>query len=272
MRNMVTILAIVGAFVIGLVFCGQSTAKIDPKTAFLVWLCDEGSGDTVKDYSGNGNDGVFVNDVKWVQGKTGKGLKFNGTNTRVVSSTANGVGKTAFTECLWVRFDDFTTENQFGYIVSQGTANPRYFYFSTWSSAGGLHNCIHAGTLDTAGNWGRGISTGRLFDTDTWYFVCAVIDTKAGAINVYVDGELKQSQGIATGDTPGTPTAIWVGGTPENYQWANGTLDDIAFFNVALSQEDIQSIMKNGISSALGLTAVKPSGKLPVTWAYIKAQ
>ena len=220
-------------------------------------------------FGGNGNDGEFVGGVTWVKGKYGSGLKFNGSSTKAISSTSNGVGKTAFTECLWVQFDNLSVENQFGYIGSSGTPNARYFYFSSWSSAGAPNDCLHCGTLDSGGNWGRGISTGRIFKTGQWYFVAGVIDTKAGFIKVYVDGALVQETGITPGDTPGTPKEIWVGATPENYQWLAGTADDIVFFNVALSEAELNSIMKNGISKGV---AVDPADKLPIAWARVKAQ
>jgi len=253
---------------LSLVLIGSSSAKIDPKTAFLVWRFEEGTGTTVKDISGNGNDGKFVKDVKWVNGKYGKGVQLDGKSTAIVSSTAKGVGKTAFTECLWIKFDNLAPENMFGYISCTGTASPRFFYFSTWSSAGAPNDAIHAGTLDTKGGWGRGIATGRIFKTGQWYFVAGTIDTKAGSIKVYVDGKIPAGGEVKIdpGDTPGTPKEIWVGASPENYPWIAGIIDDVAFFNVALSAEDINAIM------VAGITAVDSSGKLPTTWARIKAQ
>jgi hypothetical protein len=73
---------------------------------------------------------------------------------------------------------------------------------------------------------------------------------------------------ITPGDTPGTPSEIWVGGSPEAYQWLTGTIDDVGFFNVALTEDDINTIMNNGIKGA----AVQAQGKLPITWSTIKNQ
>jgi hypothetical protein len=41
-------------------------------------------------------------------------------------------------------------------------------------------------------------------------------------------------------------------------------------FNVALSEAEIQTIMKGGLQSVL--TAVEPADKLSTTWADIKTQ
>jgi hypothetical protein len=256
-------------FVIGLVFIGYSKA-LDPKTAFVIYTFEDGNGEKVKDLSGNGNDADFKgNNIQWVKGKNGGGLKLGGANNSLVCPTINGVGKTFFSECLWANFDDLTPENQFGYISCTQTANARYFYFSTWSSAGAPNDAIHCGTLDAAGAWGRGISTGRVFKKGQWYHVAGVIDTKVGTIRVYVDGSLVQEMVITPGDTPGTPAEIWVGGSPEAYQWLTGTIDDVGFFNVALTEDDINNIMNNGLAKGF---AVQAQGKLPITWATIKNQ
>lgn len=271
-KNFRLLLAVcISVFAISLVFVNISSAAVDLKTAFLIWTFSEGSGTTVKDMSGNGNDGKFQKDVKWVDSKNGKGVQFDGKTTAVVSSTAKGVGKAAFTECLWVKFSDLTPENQFGYISCTGTSNARYFYYSTWSSAGAPNDCIHCGTLDTKGAWGRGIATGRIFKKDIWYFVAGVIDTKAGAIRVYVDGKLAAGgeAKIDPGDVPGTPKEIWVGSSPENYAFIAGIVDDAAFFNVALSEADINDVMKSGFGST---TAVQAGGKVATEWGNIKTQ
>lgn len=261
-----TIIAVVFAFSL---VCTEQSKAFDLKTAFLIYTFEEGNGDTVKDQSGNGNDGKITGaSYKWVNGKNGGGLLLPGANHSIKSATVAGVGKTFFSECLWVTFLDLATEQQFGYISCTKTANARYFYFSSWSSAGAPNDALHCGTLDGGGAWGRGIATGRVFKTKQWYHVAGVIDTKNGFIRVYVDGKQVQELVIPTGDTPGTPSEIWVGGSSENYQWINGTIDDVVFFNVALTEADINSIMNNGIKGA----AVQAQGKLPITWANIKSK
>ncbi len=254
--------------IISLLFIGYTSA-LDMKTAFLIYTFEEGAGEKVKDVSGNGNDGIIKGaNAKWVKGKNGGGLFLGGSGNSINTTTVNNVGKTYFSECLWANFENLSTEQQFAYISCTGTANARYFYFSSWSSAGAPHDSLHAGTLTTAGAWGRGISTGRIFKTKQWYFIGGVVDTKNGSIKVYVDGVLIQEQKIDTGDTPGTPKEIWIGGTPENYQWINGTIDDVALFNSALTEQDFNTIMNNGISKGM---LVQAQGKLSSTWAYIKS-
>ncbi len=49
-----------------------------------------------------------------------------------------------------------------------------------------------------------------------------------------------------------------------------GLLDDIAIFNVAVAEADIQDIMQNGLSE-LGSSPVKPKDKLASRWGKIKS-
>ena len=55
---------------------GLSSA-IDTNAALGIWLFDEGNGNTAMDSSNNGNDGELVG-AKWVAGKYGEALKFEG--------------------------------------------------------------------------------------------------------------------------------------------------------------------------------------------------
>jgi hypothetical protein len=262
-----TLLSVVsiGLIILGLMFSSPGYT-IDKSSIVLTWLFEEGSGTTVKDSSGNGNNGELVGGPQWAAGQFGGGLILDGADDRVVSKTATGVKPTFMSETLWVKFNGFDTEQQFGYISCSGTANARYFYFSTWSADGVPHNRIHLGTIDTAGNWGRGIATGKMFDTGQWYHVAGVINNETGIIRAYVDGTLAHEQNFDPGDPPGTPMEIWVGSSPEGYTWINGVVDEVAFFNVALTEDDIKSIM-NGLGIE---TAVDPLRKLTTTWGGIK--
>lgn len=47
-------------------------------------------------------------------------------------------------------------------------------------------------------------------------------------------------------------------------------IDEVAIFKTILAQEDIISIMNNGLEKALGAKSVSFKGKLPNTWASIK--
>ena len=65
------------SFVLVLGIVGSASAEL-----VAYWGFDEGSGDTVFDSSGNGNDGTIVAG-EWGQGKFGPALNFNGQDNYV---------------------------------------------------------------------------------------------------------------------------------------------------------------------------------------------
>ena len=72
-------------FVLAAGFASINGALAAPKIDSLVgyWAFDEEKGDTARDYSGNGNDGVLKGGPKWVDGKFGKGLQVGGSKAYV---------------------------------------------------------------------------------------------------------------------------------------------------------------------------------------------
>lgn len=52
-----------------------------------------------------------------------------------------------------------------------------------------------------------------------------------------------------------------------HHQFMLGLFDEVAIFNVDLSEEQINAIRENGLQAALG---VDPQGKLTTSWAMIK--
>ena len=57
-------------------------AEIDKNMIQGMWTFEEGEGENVTDLSGNGSDGIFVGDVKWVEGKFGGGIEFSGVEAQ----------------------------------------------------------------------------------------------------------------------------------------------------------------------------------------------
>ncbi len=238
---------------------------IDLDDAFAVWLLDEGAGDVAVDSSPQGNDGTITG-PDWAAGKFGDGLHFEG-NDVVVNVAVTGVLSDAITEVLWVKFDDFDVEHMFGYIHAADTANARFYYFSTWINGGPPHDGVHMGVLDAGGGWGRGMAIPKQFDEDQWYHVAGVADGVGGTHKVYIDGTLVSDTGFAAGELIGTPGVLSVGTVPNEGKGIHGTIDEVAFFNVALSEGDIVDIMENGMA---GAAAVEARGKLSTKWADLK--
>ena len=93
---------------------------------------------------------------------------------------------------------------------------------------------------------------------DKWHHIAGTYDGKE--VHVYVDGELEASNDAA-GPFKQEPS-ISVQETTKQEAYT-GLIDEIAFFNVALSENDVKAIAEGGLSVALGFAAVSPQAKLP---------
>jgi len=82
----------VGLIVLGFCLSKFGHARIDPEDVIGLWLFDEQSGQTIKDSSGNGNDGEALGKFKRAPGKFGGGLEFPGADGKNhIDSVATGL-------------------------------------------------------------------------------------------------------------------------------------------------------------------------------------
>ena len=254
---------------ISLMFAGTSYAEIDPKTCVGVWLFDEGKGNIAKDYSGKGNDGKLMNAPKWVAGKFGKGLKFDVKAVNYVE-TRNNIGiseNQPRTLMAWIKWSGKGSKRQG--IVQFGASD--YRQSSTlylWENG-----VIGQFKFQTQANDMKSLVLAK---TGVWYHFAVTWDgTKAW---MYVDGAEVKSGFLAKLIT--VDSVVTIGKPFEDKRVFNGLIDDVAIFNVALKEEDIQTIKNKGLEKTLSIinavdpdpTSVYPTSKLTTIWGSIKAE
>ncbi len=88
-------------------------------------------------------------------------------------------------------------------------------------------------------------------------------------MKVYVDGKLEASDAAAGAFKTGPK---YIGSRDDKQEAFTGLIDEIAFFNVALSDNDVKAIVDSGLSIALGFAAVSPQTKLTTVWAKLKTK
>lgn len=242
-----------------LTLTGISDAKIDPQTVAGVWLFDEGSGDTAKDSSANGNNGKLKN-IKWVDGKFGKALSFDGSTGYVLVPDSKSLSMTGnMTIVAWVNASKLAATAALIRKGSEGAADITWLWY------------LRSGTqLDMFSAAGE-VATTFNPTTGTWYHLATTIDGSNKAKH-YVNGVLKNND-----FTSGSGTPTWKDDDkPLNIgEWSTfdfaGVMDEVAIFNVALAENDIKDIMTNGLQVST-VTAVSPSDKLTTTWAHLRVR
>jgi hypothetical protein len=242
-----------------------SYAKIDPKTAVGAWTLDEGSGNIVKDSSGNKNDGTLTDAPKWVGGHSGNALEFSGAAGYVNCGNAASLNITkTITVMGWVKpnaigkWQRFASRGEYNTGWMIGITDAGKPDLTVTNSSGGFLTMYGKATLEIG----------------KWYHIAGVTDSDGKKAYIYLNGVLDNDPVAYSGEmmNPNVPTVIgksWgLAAAGDNSYIFNGIVDEVAIFNVAIAGDDIKNLMNNGINTA----AVSPSGKSAITWGEIKAK
>ena len=252
----------VSLMVINLMFVGSSDAAIDFETCVGMWLFDEGRGNTAEDSSGTGNDGAIEGGAKWVDGKFGKALSLDGSDdyVEIAHDDSLNVGG-EHTIALWFKLDKAPPPGMA--VVTKDDWAPGFW----WDGARIRHHTHDPGaTLHF-------IDAPWKPDTD-WHHVAVTWD--GDEFGVYMDADAI-GEGVTTpnlGRNALTDKPLLIGiylATGQHGKWGAffaGIVDDVAVFNTALSGNDIETLMNDGLAATADIEA---SGKLTTTWAAIKA-
>lgn len=272
-NRLTTTMFILMVFSLGITIL-PSDAKIDDGMIAGMWTFEEGKGETVTDLSEHGSDGEFVGDLKWVKGKFGGGLEFNGADTWVKIGTKGEADTLAALD-----FKESEGFSIHAWVMADGAPGGKCIIWkglgcSTWSQyllGTGAHengvNHAQAAFHIRNGNGGARIEVfGDPIPASEWTHVVGVWDGKQ--IHVYLNGELQDS--VDAANPPwASPEEVYLGADPgcgRRCQW-KGIMDEVVVFNVPLSEGDVKSL-GNGIEGALSVDA---AGKTTTTWGKLKA-
>lgn len=162
---------------------GVSTLEAEDRHNLVLYFpFDEGRGDTVEDKSGNGNNGA-VHGAKWVEGKFGKALEFNGVDSFVEVQDNDSLNPTGgLTVAAWVKVHK---RIRYGGIVDK------------WGQDSGFKGYLLQSTLDYP--IGALIGFGDAYKSipiddapmDNWCHVAFVWDGKA--MKAYLNGKVLEA-------------------------------------------------------------------------------
>lgn len=226
-----------------------------------LWLLDEGKGDKVEDSSGNGNTGTLVNGAKWALGKFGKAVELDGSDDYVEipdSSTLDGMKK--ITVAAWIFLHSFNASGYNGFVDKTRGGNPGWRSYNL-AQRNGQWEWGLANEANTKNTLNAGVTKEK-----EWVHLAGTYDGKEMKLyeNAVEIGVLGQTGPVQDSDSV-LAFGRWNGGGGSLY--AEGIIDEVVIFNIALPEADIKTIMNEGLSRAL---AVENTGKLSTTWATIK--
>jgi len=257
----------VNAMMVGLVFllfvnvfANSGYAKINPENVVGAWLFEEGSGNIAKDSSGKGNNGEIKGSPKWVNGKFGRAMEFNGKTDYIVIKDSNSLDLNFMTVAAWINLTNYSDDQRV--ITKEEGVNDPYSVYSLQISGTDDKKLEFRPTLNKTRQRVESVVDVPL---GQWTHVAATYDGKE--VVLYINGEIDKKASL-TGDMMVNDKDLWIGAsefwTPRFF---NGIMDEASLFNVPLALNDVKSLMMNGLGSLL---AVQPAGKLTNTWAEIK--
>ncbi|RKU08466.1 hypothetical protein C6502_14705 [Candidatus Poribacteria bacterium] len=270
------ILACIGLIGIGVILTSTSdAASVADEGVVGMWLFDEGNGEKINDSSGLANDGqlLFAGKSKWVDGKFGKALEFDGDQAFVEMATPTNTGREGHTISLWVK----PAGLQKDFTVLMSNHNPIPQGFSIQQRAAELNNFFHG--LVVADAWQGppfAVRPATQLTADSWQHLVLVRDGRRGVLTHWLNGQPTAGYPILKGAQTKSDDNLRVGNTAavKHAAWAanrefKGAVDEVIIFNRPLT---IDEILILGEKSAEDALAVSPKGRLATTWGRLKSR
>jgi hypothetical protein len=226
---------------------------------------DEGAGDTVADANHNAK-GVIRGNVKWVAGKFGKALEFDG-NTYVDLGQAGVLDSQApFAISAWV----FPTGAD-GTIVSKIDDKNAYRGYDLLIEGGGKLAChlVHHWPDD-----GLKVLTKLSVPLNAWHHVALTYDgsRKAAGVRIFVDGK-SQALDVANDNLKGSllsPISLHLGKRGHSLPF-KGKIDEVQILHQQLSADEVTRLAAGQtVGNLLELLAVGPGKRTEPQKAQIR--
>ena len=245
--------------VITTVFMYANVAKAQVVTKGLVsyWSFDKADikDKTVKDVWGD-NDGTLKRNARIVGGQVREALECPDKEDYVDLGTTPIIAPDAaeFTIMAWIKTADTSVGGVFGQFSTPG------------ATGSDTNHWLHSNGFDEYPPSGGGCQFSKDIKNDQWHHIAVVLG--GGVWTMYLDG---QSDKTCPPETYAgqAPSEIQIGSRgsfkPESYAF-KGLIDEVGIYDQALSKAE----MRQNYNSK-GFAAINPTGKVSLTWGFLKA-
>jgi hypothetical protein len=233
---------------------------VSAPTGLISWWRGEGS---AVDQMG-ANNGSNVTGVPFDSGQVGQSFGFNGTSNVVrVPNSSSLNPQNSFTIEGWI-FPAWTeTETDFHSILSKWDSSTRSWTLVAQGTQ--LIFAISNANHELDGAFHSFMTPAGVLALNQWNHVAAVYDQSTGTRSIYVNGVEQASRTDASITVSTSTEDVGVGGRFD-YNGANdlfkGNIDEISFYNLALSADQLHSIVLAGVNGKCIGSTFQVSGKI----------
>ncbi len=187
-----------------------------------------------KDTTGNGHDGTVYGALLTSEGYKGSAYQFDGTDDYIyVPLNINPSTMMSLTMGAWVKASNASPIRQ---IISHDN--------------GGYDRSLGIDYRGGSTGWSAFSGTGGVLGAfpvtiEQWTFVAVVYDESSQNVMLYVDGQSMSE----IGDLSDGNNFLYIGSNPGFGEYFQGTIDEVFFFDEALTKSQLDNIMNNGVSS-----------------------
>lgn len=214
--------------------------QVDPSLVAW-WKFDEGSGTTANDFSDNGLDGTLKNGPKYVNGKSGKALEFDGSDDRVeIAHDSKFDFKSKMSVVVWVNPN--STVNELPVICKGNGGGGESFCVDIYNNAIRFFRRYNNGVNYVA------LSTTKIA-TGYWYHIVGVSD--GSNVILYVNGT-KYSSSAFSGTFDTNSHEVTIGSRQSrssSYDYnLKGMIDEVGIYSDALSSTEVKDLYNRGMA------------------------
>ena len=246
----------------GLSLLSPCPASAQDITTGLVgrWTMDEGSGATLSDSSGSGNNGTWSdsddNNItgETVAGQISNALTFDGSNDYVdVGSTTILDNVTEASVCFWMYYIPASVTTD-GAVIGEynGSTQDGWFFWVDDAAAATGHTNTMSWSPDThnGGTWqpGRVEGSTDLVTPGQWDHYCGTF-SGGNYIRLYKNGVLDAENTTSiVAEVPTSIQTLRMGSISTGGRYLNARLDDVRVYARALTDTDVLALYAYGVS------------------------
>ncbi|QQS44625.1 LamG domain-containing protein [Candidatus Roizmanbacteria bacterium] len=245
---------------------GHPTIGTPVGSTVLHLRMDEGYGTIAHDSSPQGNDSTISGSTWTNDGKSGKGMSFNGTSGYVNAGSNESLDDlSTVTVSAWI-YPTGYGEGGFGRIVNKSnTSNTNWAL--TLVNDSSQQSIRFFKERDTASNATQVTAANGSIQLNRWYHVVGVYDESATPrMKLFIDGVeasyAEQIEGTGTPDTDAS-YSLTVGNRLGGDRTFQGIIDEVKIYPFALTAEQIKMDLQGGKSLVLGAQSTGVGGTSP---------